>query len=438
MTFNAALGPTWHTVARSAALCAFAAFAAACGAPNPAAPGDEIRSTRARLAVGAPAADLEQLTRDNAEFAARMHRLLASDRPTNNLVFSPHSISIALGMTFAGARTTSESQMAEALRFTMPQPRLHAAFNGLDQQLAMRASAAGERGGRPFRLRVANALFGQRGYPWQAPFLDTLSENYGAGLRALNFSSDPEAARVLINRWVADYTEQRIPELIQRGIITAQTTLVLTNAVYFNASWDAPFEPGMTASAAFNRESGGAVMVPTMNLRREMRYGENSGWKAVELLYSGQQVSMMLILPPEGPIGTFESELNEVRLRDLVGSLAARGVTLAMPKFRVRSPVGLKAALQRLGMNAPFEGGVADLSGMDGTRNLFIQDVVHEGFIAVDEAGTEAAAATAVVVGRTSAPEPATFTANRPFLFVIRDNPTGAVLFMGRVVDPSA
>lgn len=437
MTGNAASRTPWHNVALSA-LSALSASVAGCGAPNPAAPGEQVRSMSARLTASSPAADLEQLTRDNAEFAARMHRLLSADRASSNLVFSPHSISIALAMTFAGARTTSESQMADALRFTLPAPRLHAAFNALDQQLATRASAAGEGGGRPFRLRVANALFGQRGYPWQAPFLDTLAEHYGAGLSALDFAADPEAARVRINGWVADYTEQRIPELIQRGVITAQTTLVLTNAVYFNASWDAPFEPSRTASAAFNRETGGAVMVPTMNLVREMRYGEDSGWKAVELLYVGKQVSMLLLLPPEGPLATFESELNEVRLRDLVASLNSRAVTLAMPKFRVRSPVGLKAALQRLGMSAPFEAGVADLSGMDGTRNLFIQDVVHEGFIAVDEAGTEAAAATAVVVGRTSAPEPATFVANRPFLFVIRDNPTGAVLFMGRVVDPSS
>jgi serpin B len=428
-----------RTAKRAVGALASAALLGACfGTASP--PGEEVRSSRARLEASAPAEDLARLTADNAAFAAGAHALLARERP--NLVWSPHSVSIALAMTRVGARGQTAAQMDEALRFTLDPPRLHAAFNALDRQIAAREREADPRGGRPFRLRVANALFGQRGARWLAPFLDTLAEQYGAGLSALDFASDPEAARLAINRWVSDRTERRIPELLQPGVINPFTTLVLTNAVYFDASWDAPFDPAMTREEPFSLGGGARAPVPVMHQHRALAYAEREGWQAVELDYVGNKVSMVLLLPPPGAPDAGASAVGEDLPSDvlpaLIARLGERRVTLAVPRFRFRTPAGLRAILRALGMRDAFEPGVADLSGMDGTRSLFVQDVVHEGFISLDEAGTEAAAATAVIVGRTSAPEPATFTADRPFLFAIRDKPTGALLFMGRVTDPRA
>jgi serpin B len=412
-------------------------MAAACLGPA-IPPGEEVRSTRARITSDAPAEDVARLTADNAAFAARAHRMLARDRP--NLVWSPHSVSIALAMTRVGARGQTAEQMDEALRFTLEPARLNAAFNTLDRRIASRERSGDARGGRPFRLRVANALFGQRGYRWLSPFLDTLAESYGAGLSTLDFAADTEAARLAINRWVSDRTERRIPELLQRGVLQNTTTLVLTNAVYFDASWDEPFDPAMTRQEPFDLGRGARPDVPMMHQQRPHAYAEREGWRAVELDYVGNQVSMVLALPPPGAPDAGASAVGEElppdALTALIAGLVERRVTLAIPRFRFRTPAGLRDVLRSLGMRDAFDPGVADLSGMDGTRELFVQDVVHEGFISLDEAGTEAAAATAVIVGRTSAPEPATFIADRPFLFAIRDKPTGAVLFLGRVADP--
>lgn len=397
---------------------------------------DEVRSSHPRAAATAPASDVGQLVRDNTEFALRMHRALSSER--GNVVFSPHSISVALAMTYAGATGSTASQLAEGMRFSLPAARLHAAFNTLDQQLAERERAAPEDGERPFRLRVANALFAQRGASWQAPFLDTLAENYNAGVSLLDIASNPEAARTLVNAWVSAQTESRIPELLQRGTITTDTRFVLTNAAYFNARWMHPFDAARTAPAPFTREGSAAATVPTMNMVRSFRYAQVDGWQAVELLYRGGQVSMLVALPPTGPIADAERSLDESRLRGLVERLGTRTVTLALPKFSFRTAADLNSALGSFGVRDLFAPGGADLSPMDGTRQLYVSHVVHEGYVAVDEIGTEAAAATAVIGEAVSLPEPATFIANRPFLFFVRDNVTGAVLFMGRVTDPSA
>jgi len=211
---------------------------------------------------------------------------------------------------------------------------------------------------------------------------------------------------------------------------------VLTNAIYFNASWHFPFEEGATTDGSFTKLDGSSSPTRLMHQVKEHRYAEGEGWQALELLYVGENVSMLVLLPASGTFEDFRGKLDAARFSSIVSGLGTKQVTTTLPRFQFRTQLGVKATLRALGMTDAFEGGVADFSGMDGSRSLFIQDVIHEAFVAVDEKGTEAAAATAVVVGRTSVPEQATFTADRPFIVAIRDNPTGAVLFLGQVTSP--
>lgn len=432
--------PSWFALASLAAVAALGCESSegapdgglSSGTPDGAA---VVRSSRARItATTAPTDDVRALTLGNAGFGLDLYRAVAAD--PGNVVTSPHSVSVALGMTWAGARTETAAQMASTLRFSMGQARTHAAFNALDQALAQRSARPVEGAGQRFQLRVVNSLWGQSDYRFLPPFLDTLAENYGAAMYLVDFARNAEGARGTINAWVSAQTERRIPELLAMGVVRSNTVLVLTNAVYFSASWLDRFRVEDTGPADFRLLDGTTRSVPTMNRVGEMRYAEASTWQAVELPYVGEEVSMLVIVPADGRFEEVERGLDATALAALVAGLQTRRVTLALPRFSFRKAAGLRAPLQRLGMVDAFSA-QADLSGMDGTRTLFIQDVVHEGFIAVDEAGTEAAAATAVIVGRTSVPQPATLRVERPFLFAIRDNPTGAVLFVGRVVDPS-
>ena len=401
-------------------------------AADDAPPGQTVRSSKPRLTAVVPVQDTHQLTGDDATFALDVLKKAAAK---DNFFFSPHSISIALGMTYGGARERTATQMAQALHFTLPPERLHAAFGGLDLDLGSRADKPVE-SGRAFKLSIVNALWGQRDYAFLAAYLDLLAENYGAGLSLLDFASDPEGSRTAINRWVSDRTEARIPELIPMGVVNSATVLVLTNAIYFNASWDTPFVPSDTTDGPFTKLDGSALVTHLMHQTKEHRYAEGEGWQALELPYVGQDVSMLVLLPASGRFESFRTKLDGPMLSSIVAGLGSKSVTTTLPRFSFRTQLGVKPTLIALGMTDAFQGGVADFSGMDGTKSLFIQDVIHEAFVAVDESGTEAAAATAVVVGKVSIPELATFTADRPFIVVIRDNPTGAVLFLGQVMSP--
>ncbi|MCB9651213.1 MAG: serpin family protein [Deltaproteobacteria bacterium] len=415
--------------------CAAALPLAACGddaIPDP--PGRMVRSSLEREQnPSVPPADAADLVAGNTAFAVDMfHQLRAADE---NLFFSPHSISIALAMTYAGARTETELQMADALDFRLPQARLHPAFDQLDLALGSRGQGASGKDGQPFRLRIANALFGQEGYAFLPDYLDTLALNYGAGLSLFDFTTEAESARQAINGWVEDATEGRIPELLAEGVITPQTVLVLTNAVYFNASWANPFEPSATQAGTFHAPAGD-ISAQMMRGTEEMLYGAGAGYQAVGIPYDGDELDMVVVLPDQGGFDDFAVDLDGAGLQAIFAGLQGASVNLTLPRFELRSKAELVPAFKALGMVDAF--GDADFSGMDGTRSLFIQEIVHEAFVAVDEAGTEAAAATAVVVGRTSAPaEQATVVVDRPFLVFIRDRATGAVVFAGQIVNPS-
>ena len=374
-------------------------------------------------------ADLDTLVADNTAFAADLYRQVRTT--DGNLFMSPHSISTALAMTYAGASGTTATQMAAALHFTLPPATLHAGLSTLDLALASRSTAAtGDT--IPFRLHTANSIWGQEGWEFLAPFLDTLAVNYGAGLHVLDFQADPEASRQTINAWIEDQTNDRIQDLLPEGSITELTRLVLTNAIYFSAAWSEPFDASDTADRPFQTPTG-VAQVPTLYQRAEMRYGAGEGFRAAEIPYDGEQLSMVVIVPDD--LATFEAHLTGSTFTSITSVLTHHEVQLTLPKFRFDAPLGLKETLQALGMVDAFTE-AADFSGIDGTRALSVSDVLHKGFIGIDERGTEAAAATAVIVGVTSVPPQAELTVDRPFVFFIRDIPTGTILFVGRVVDP--
>lgn len=381
--------------------------------------------------------DLAMLIDGNSDFAFDLYQALSKE--DNNIFYSPYSISLALAMTYAGARGETEQQMADTLHFILPQDRLHPAFNSLDIELSHRGKGAKGKDGEGFRLNIVNAIWGQKDYRFLTTFLDTLAKNYGAGLRLMDFINAPEESRITINNWVSDQTEGRIKDLIPQGLINRLTRLVLTNAIYFNAAWQYPFDEDMTQDGTFYLLDGDEVTVPMMRQTESFGYAEGDGYQAVELAYDGGELSMVILLPRAGQFKAFEGTIDARLVNAIVKALEPRQVVLTMPKFEFESSFSLKETLTGMGMPVVFSED-ADFSGMTGYRDLFIADVVHKAFVSVDEAGTEAAAATAVVMQKTAAlpSTPVEVTVDRPFIFLIRDIETGTILFVGRVIDPSA
>jgi serpin B len=381
--------------------------------------------------------DIEALVSGNSAFAFDLlHEITEDDA---NLFFSPYSISSALAMAVAGARGATEEQMADVLHFTLDSLVLHPCFNWLDLELNSRDEIGPPYEGEGFQLSVVNAVWGQQGYPFLDPYLDLLAVNYGAGLRLVDFLDNPHGSRLTINDWVSDQTNARIQDLLAPGSITSDTRLVLTNAIYFLAPWLVPFDEELTANAPFTLLSGDVVSVPMMHLDElvSLKYAKWESGVAVELPYNGETLSMVILVPDAGEFEAFEQSLTAERYEDIVSSLGPRQVNLGFPKFEFTYDVSLVEPLTALGINDAFLPGTADFSGIDGSRDLLISDVLHKAFVSVDEAGTEAAAATAVIFEFTAIPgPPVTLTVDQPFLFVIRDVPTGTILFIGRVVAP--
>lgn len=401
-----------------------------------------VKSDKARItSPNVTQSEQASLVEGNTAFAFNLYQELIKELAGKeaNLFYSPYSISLALAMTYAGARNETAQQMAATLQFTLEQDRLHPAFNWLNAELASRGQGAQGKDGEGFRLNIANAIWGQKGYEFLPAFLDVLAENYGAGLRLLDFMTEPEKSRVAINDWVSDQTAGRIKDLILPGAINELTRLVLTNAIYFNAAWEYPFNEKVTANGPFYLLDGGQVPVPMMRQTESFGYTGGEGYQAVELPYDGGELSMVILLPTSGNFEAFEKGLQAQNVSDIISDLQSTRVALTMPQFKFESEFSLKDTLANMDMPDAFSPENADFSGMTGNRELFISDVVHKAFVAVDEAGTEAAAATAVIVGTTSAPTEPTVevTIDRPFIFLIRDIQTGAILFVGRVLNPS-
>lgn len=414
------------------------------GAPSGSS-GDDVvvaMSDVTRLTPAASQTDILSAADSLQLFGADLYGILAAGAGEGNLVFSPSSIVTALAMTYAGAASITAEEMAATLHFTLEGDALHQAFNSLDTTLESRTwkqkNAEGKEEG--VLLKTANSLWAQRDLAFEKSFLDTLAANYGAGIRLCDFGTAAEEARQAINEWVAAETNDKIPELIPKDILSAMSRLVLVNAVYLDATWAVQFDPALTRDGPFTTLAGGTVTTPMMNQTALFPYASGDGWQAVELPYLGNELAMLLIVPDEGRFSEIEGGLTAGLIDETVAALSkATEVNLTMPKFEFRTQAGLNEALMSLGMKSAF--GAADFSGMTTQADLFISAVVHEAFIAVDEEGTEAAAATAVVMGESaqvSPPDLVTLTIDRPFLFALQDRETGALLFLGRVADPTA
>ena len=402
----------------------------------------ELRSEKQRVtSLDLAPSEMRDLVAGNSAFAFDLYQALSAE--DGNLFYSPYSISLALAMTYAGARGETAQQMANTLQFTLFQERLHSAFNGLDLELTGRGEGAEGTDEDGFRLNIVNALWGQEGFEFLSEFLDVVGANYGAGLRLLDFRTAAEDSRIEINDWVSEQTEGRIEDLIPEGVIDELTRLVLTNTIFFNAAWLYPFTEGRTKDGAFHLLDRGEVTVPMMKRTARFGLGKGDGYQVIELPYDGGELSMVILLPDTRQFEAFEAPLDADLVRTISEGLVATRVALTMPKFEFESNFSLADTLGAMGMPVAFISSfgpctpkMADFSGMTGACELSITGIVHKAFVSVDEAGTEAAAATAAGVEISSLPP--SVTIDRPFVFLIRDIETGAILFVGRVADPSA
>jgi serpin B len=350
---------------------------------------------------------------------------------SGNVVVSPYSVTTAFAQVRLGAEEQTGSELAEVLHLVGVSPEEVAGDAGaLTGELENR-----NRDG--IVLRTANQVWVQAGREVESPWLDLLATGFGTGAGVADFAGDPEAARGAVNGWVADRTEQRIPELFPAGRLTPQTVLVLANALYLDADWARIFGKYPTQPRPFHRSDGTVVTVPFVTEREPVRYAAGDGWQAAELPYVGGELAMLLVLPAEETLATFEAALDQTAVDRIVAGLADTAVDFAMPKWDFQVDTDLVPVLRQLGLVEAFTP-AADFSGIFGEPCCWIDAAVHAADITVDEYGTVAAAATGVGFNDSGPPEPtAVLHLDRPFLFLIRDVPTGTILFLGRVADPS-
>jgi len=386
------------------------------------------------LPAGPAGTGQKAITAGNSAFAFSLYGQLKDQK--GNIFFSPYSISTALAMTYLGARGTTASEMAKVLHFTLDQKALHPAFGALIKDLNDRGSK------ETYELVVANRLWGQKGYRFIKAFLDDEKKYYGSSLEELDFRKETEKSRVAINTWVEKQTRDKIRDLIQKGILTPETSLVLTNAIYFKSPWEEAFMERLTKKEPFSLNRNKKIEVPMMNRTAHFGYGKTGDIEIAEIPYQNGELSMVVLLPRhvEG-LSKVEASLTYDKLRAMLMTMASKKLQLALPKFKTTSSFSLGGTLKKMGMNSAFTFGPADFSGMDGTRKLYISEVVHKAFVDVNEKGTEAAAATAVVMRAGSAApmkeEILPFKVDRPFIFLITDRKSGSILFMGRIQNPA-
>jgi serpin B len=375
--------------------------------------------------------DLTALVRGNNQAAFDLYAKLRGQE--GNLIFSPYSISTALGMTFAGAGGETAEQMAKALHFDLDRAKLNAAFGSLIKEIN------GDGKERGYQLSTANALWAQKGYSFLPAYLQITKEDYGAGLREVDFK-ETEQARKTINGWVEKETRDRIKDLLKPGVLKVDTRLVLTNAIYFKGDWASQFKKNATHDGPFHLAGGKDVKVPLMHQTHEFGYFEGDFFQALQMPYVENHLAMVVLLPKKTDgLADLEKTLTADKLAEWTGKLKTQEVVVTLPKFKATTDVSLKKTLSEMGMPLAFTDR-ADFSGITKSEALKISDAIHQAFVEVNEKGTEAAAATAVILEPTSAKinpkPPVVFRADHPFVYVLRDVRTGSILFMGRLVDP--
>jgi serpin B len=374
--------------------------------------------------------NIKELVAGNTDFAFEMYDKLKDSNPTGNLFFSPYSISTALAMTYAGARGNTEKQMAEMMHFTLHKQNLYKEFGALQKQLIQEDKTRG------YRLLLANALWLQKGEPFLKEFMDLTKNYYVAGISQLDFINETEKSRQMINNWVEEKTKEKIKDLIPPGGVDIWTAMVLTNAIYFKGEWQTKFSWWRTRRANFNISAKEKVKASLMHLKEEFEYCEDKKMQILVLPYKSDEISMMVFLPKEiEGIKEVEGTLTTDSLNVLLSKIRKRKVDVYFPKFKiVWGTFSFNKVLIALGMRDAFDGRKADFSGINGKGGIWISDVFHQACIEVNEEGTEAAAGTAFAIKRSIPP---VFRADHPFIFIIKDNRTGSILFMGRVMNPA-
>lgn len=383
--------------------------------------------------------DQAEAAQDNNAFAIELYGQLRNQ--SGNLFFSPESISTALAMTYAAARGHTAAEMAKTLHFTLPAGQLHPAIGAL-----LRDRNTAHDG---YQLKEADALWVQEGYSLLPEYLKLNKDNYEAGLNQLDFKGSTEGSRQTINLWVEQRTENKIRELLQPGILTPDTRLVLTNAIYFKGDWEKQFKKEDTQEEDFHLSDAQAIKTPLMHMAKGFSYFDGGSFQALEIPYKNKELSMVILLPKamEG-LSEFEQSLNPANMHQSLDQLRPAGrVIVTMPKFKIEARFELRDTLIAMGMKNAFDGNMADFTGLTSRKtmqrdggNLYIGAVIHEAYVDVNEEGTEAAAATAVITRRAAIGHPAPpiiFRADHPFMFLIRDNRSGSILFIGRVTNPS-
>jgi serpin B len=366
----------------------------------------------------------------NNDFAFAMYSKLRGGVPKGNLVFSPYSISTAMAIVYAGARGETEKQMAETLHFTLPGLRLHSAFGILQKQIVQDEKLRG------YELLLANALWGQKGETILKEFLDLNKNYYGADFTLLDFVNETEKSRQIINRWVEEKTNDKIKDLIPLDGLNPDTSLVLTNAIYFKGEWQNKFEKKDTKLADFSISANEKIEINMMHIKEWFKYYWDKKLQVIELPYKGNEISMIVFLPEEiEGLKEMEDTLKAEGINDFLSKMHQCEFDVYFPKFKINwGTYSLNNALIALGITDAFDERNADFSGINGNKDLLISDVFHKAFIEVNEESTEAAAGSGIGLSRG---EPSVFRADHPFIFIIRDNQTGSILFMGRLMNPA-
>ena len=410
-------------------------MASACGSFQPG--GRSIaKSNLARESPSAVSkATVQALVADNSVFAFNFYNQVKNR--DGNLVFSPYSISLATAMLFGGANGNTASQISETVHFNLTTDQIHPAFNALSLDLSQRSEESKKIDRKnPLELYIANSLWGQRDYSFNAAYLDLLAKDYGAGIRLVDFIAKPETARKQINNWVSKETKDKIKDILPPGSIDPYTRLVLANAIYFKAAWENAFPPSLTENAPFIMLDGTEIQVPTMKTKKsvDVRMYMGEAYQAVALPYKGNLAEMVIIMPAQGKFESIENSIDSKKYLAILGNLEQRSTVLYLPRFDFSTDLDLTSILSAMGMPLAFDPENADFSRITNEERFYVQQAIHKAFIQVNEEGTKAAASTIFEMQVTSLPRE--LHINHPFIFIIQDKPTGTILFSGRVLNP--
>jgi serpin B len=368
-----------------------------------------------------------KIANGNNEFAVELYKKIS--KPDENVFFSPYSISTALAMTYAAAKGKTAQEMEQTLHFKLKNGDLHKGFSEIISDL----NARGKQGN--YKLNVANRIWVKAGLNPTKAFMDIVRKYYFAAAEILDFAGNPESSRVTINTWVEKMTNGKIKNLIPKGVIKSDTQMVLTNAIYFFGNWQSQFEEKRTSKSAFNVSPSKKIDVQMMHKTESFGYKRVKDLKVLALPYKGNELSMVIFLPDKvDGIKDLEKSLTYKNIEQWTSGLDTSRVVVSLPKFKMSSGFNLNQTLAAMGMKSAFTG-TADFSGI--AKGIFISAILHKAYVDVNERGTEAAAATAVVMTKSAAPKVDIFNADHPFIFLIRDNKSGSILFMGKLMDPS-